>query len=806
MSLHHDLRLSFRSLRRAPGFFALATLLLAVGIGSTLYMFGAINGYVLRPLPYPDADRLVHAGTADPAYPEAARSVPAEIFFRLRDEGVSSLDALEGWYSGTANVSGRGTPERFKGAFVSPGLLPRVGGERPLLGQGFRADDAAPGAPAVLLLSYETWRDRFGSDEAIVGTALRLNGEPATVVGVMPPKFRFPADDDLWVALRPPASGDVSRVPGVEVLGRLRRGATRDAVRAELDTAFASLSAELHPGDPAPRSIVRPLSWEFVDRGTRRMLTLMFVATVLILLIACADVANLLFVRGLGRRRELAVRAALGAPRGRLIAAGLLEGALVTGVASVFGLLGASWAAERTIARLRAAEFMDVAPWVDITIDARSLAFTVGLAAVVVLAAALAPAFASSRTEAVEALRQSGRGAVGTGLGRASRTLVVAQIALSVALVACASLAAAGVRALGGIPVGVAGEEVLGARVALSERDFPDDDARLAFFRRAEAELGRLPGVVRATVTTSLPATLAERLPVEIEGIETRDDAGPRALLVQASASYFETVGQSVVAGRRFLAGEGERGERIAIVNRRFADVFLGGADPLDRRIRFRNAMGDGFLRVVGVVSDVDHDDIEDGADPTVYVPLAQLVPQYAFLAVRGEGDASRLGPDFRRRIAEIAPDLPLYWVRTVAQWFDTVTFSTRFLARLFAGFAAIGLLLAGAGLYGILAFTVTRRTGEIGLRRALGAPDLAVARWIASDKFLDLAIGLACGGALAALLVRPLSTFFYGVQPWDPGTWLAIVPVLALATALAALVPTLRALAIEPATALREE
>jgi putative ABC transport system permease protein len=808
MSLAADLKTAGRSLRQSPGFALFATLALAVGIGLTLYMFGAINAFVLRPLPFKDADRLVHVEMADPTEDEDSLEVPYPDFLEWRP-AVSSASDLAAFYEGTLNLADQGDPERLDGVFTT-GELFDVLGVQAELGRTLTAADSLPGAPAAVVLSRLVFERRYGSDPSVLGRAVRVNGRPATIVGVMPESFRFPQRTEAWATIAESAASAPWRdALSVEVVGHLTPGSGTAALAAELDAVIARLLARDGSRPKGWKSMVKPFAEEFVGRETRRELGLMFFAVVLVLLIACANVANLLYARGVGRQRDLAVRAALGASRRRLVIFGLAESLVVSLVAAGIGLALAQWAGRWTMSSLRTNEDMSIPSWVEFSTDARSVIFTLAVALISALAAGLAPALAGSRPDVQKELRGAGRGASGKS-HRGLRALVVTQIALCCGLVTCAGLAARSISKLADVSLGVDGTKILGGRVAMFEERFPDEAQVLDFYRRAEERMRQLPGVVAATVTSSLPGTFVGGGRIEIEG-QAAGEARRFAQVARVAPSYFEALGVSLVAGRPFADTDDADSEPVAIVNRRFAERYFGKEDALGRRFRLASS-GDAaaepepWLRVVGVSPDLLQDEIDDGSEPTFYQPMAQEVPRFAFLAVRTAGDAAALKTPLQKAVTELDPDQPVYFLRTLDEWAAIVRWSNRFLAGLYAVFAFAGLALAAIGVYGMSAYSVAQRTAEIGVRRALGAVDGAVVQLVSSRSAKDLAWGLGIGLVLAVGLAKQVAGMFYGVEAFDLPTFALVPVVLAAAVALATLVPVRRALGIEPAAALRQD
>jgi predicted permease len=808
MSMPNEFRVSLRSLSRSPGFTLTAALLLTLGIGMTLYMAGAINGFVLRPLPFRSADRLVHVEQAAPELDEVSLEVPLSDYFAWRSE-LKSFEDLAAFYSGTLNFRDQGDPERLDGGFVSANLFD-VLGARPQLGRVFTAEDERLDRPRAVVISGRLWERRFNGDPGVVGRPVRVNGQPGVVIGVMPRDFRFEQREEIWVPLRADdASASWKDAVGVEVIGHLAPGIDARAARAEFDGVIAR-TAEADSARPRGRiSVVKTLAQEYVGRGTRRTLALMFIAVFLVFLIACVDVANLMLARGIARQRETAVRAALGASRRELAVRGLTEGGLVALVAAIAGMGLAEWAGERTMSYLRTSEDMNIPGWVNFGIDGRFIAATIGLAMLATLLAALGPALAASRADALATLRQTSRSAAGgAGVGRARRSLVVAQIALCAGVLTCAGLAIRGVQTLAAADLGVDQEKILGGRVALFDSAYPDNRRRLEFLERAEGSLAVLPGVAAAAVTTSIPGSFGPGARLEVEGGEVTGGRGRFAKAVAISPSYFEVVDKPLVAGRIFAPGDDGEHERVAIVNRLFVARLLDGKESVGRRFRALAEEGPGpWIRIVGVAPDLQQGNPDDPPAPVFYQPIRQQTPRFAFLALRSRGaDAHAIAPAIQRVVSEIDPDQPIYFLRTVGDWLRLEEFGVRFTASLYSGFAAVALILAAVGVYALLAFAVSCRTAEIGVRRALGASAREIFRTVVGRSAVDLAIGLGAGAVLAALLARPLAEDFYGVRPFDPATWILVPSTLVVAALAAALVPTRRALAVDPAVALRNE
>ena len=808
MRLPIELRPAVRSLLRAPGFTLLATAMLATGIGLALYMFGAINGFVLRPLPYADAERLIHLELTDPGGdPRAGQAIAFPDLLEIQ-RSVSGVKDFAGFYEGTLNLSDRDEPERLEGVFATGNLFSTLG-VRPLHGRTLRAEDSAPGAAGAVVLAEVVWKRRFDADPDVVGRAVRVNGKPSTIVGIAPASFRFPIRTEAWAAI----PGDAAQLPRgetprLEVIGHLASGATIASLTAEIDASLDRIGSD---GAGAPRvegvtPRIKPFAEEWVGTETRSELGVMFAAVILVLLIACANVANLLYGRGLARRRDLAIRTALGAGRGQLVVYGLVEALVVAILAALIGLPLAQWGGRWTMEWLRSNPDMDIPTWVNFETDGRTIGFMLVVAFVAALAAGIGPALAGAKTDPQKELRATTRGGGGGHRRRASRVLVVTQIALSFALVACAGLAARSLVRLAAVDLGVDGSKILGGRIALLSNAYPDAAARLSFWARAEEAARAIPGVTEASVTTSLPASFSSGDRIEIEG-EEPVKGGRFVRVIRNSPNYFATLDTPLTGGRNFTASDDANAAPVAIVDGRFARAHFAGKEPVGRRFRSVADEKPGpWMTIVGLAPNLLQQDVDDLPTPAYYQPLLQTAPTFAFVAVRSAGDATALAEPLRKAITAIDPDQPVYFLRTVNEWSAIVQSSNRFLASLFGVFAFAGLALAAVGVYGVTAYAVTQRTGEIGLRRALGAFDGAVVRLIARRSLRDLAWGLGIGAVLAAGAGPQVAGMFYGVRAFDPWIFTLVPLVLALAVVLATLAPVRQALRIEPAVALRNE
>jgi putative ABC transport system permease protein len=798
------LRQTLRALVRSPGYSLAAILMLGLGLGLVSYMFTAINAFVLRPLPFPRSEQLVHVELAKLSEGQDSIEVPLADFVDLRRE-QTSLGGLAAFSTGTVNLGGDPHPERLDGAFVTAEALATIG-VRPLHGRTFAAGDDQPGAPAVAVLGFELWRDRFAADPAIVGRTARFNGREAVVVGVMPAGFRFPLAQQIWLPLTLDATR-LERAGGtsVEVFGRLPEGRSLAAARAEIRGIVERLAAAHPETNAGLTAVVKPYAEEFVSAEMRRMLFTMFGAVVLVLLIACSNVANLVLARSVGRRRELAIRAALGARRRQLAARIGLESLLLAVAGGALGFALASAAARLTF-RIGKASF-DWPYWVNFALDWRDFACVAAAALAVTLMAGILPALRALRGDLTAPIRESGGGTVSSGLGRLGRTLVAAQVAFCCVVLTGTGLMVRSVVEVRAVRLGANVDGVLSGRIGLFETSYPTSGDRARFFAALETRLRQLPGVEAATVANSLPATFANGDFFAAEGAEPPAGRPPVVARVATAPGYFAFFRVSIQEGRDFTAHDGGDAAPVAIVNRRLAERFWPGESALGRRLRLgRDATTDPWRTVVGVVGDVQQDEVEDPLRPAVYLPLAQDAPRFVSLAVRAQGSPAALAAAVRQAVADLDRDLPVYWLRTIDEWIDLGRFSVEFLAAIFAAFGAVAFALAAVGLYALLAYAVSQRRREIGVRRALGARDAALAKLVLRQGLGQALAGVGVGVPLALAFGRLLSGELVGISPHDPATLLAVVVALVAVAALASWVPTRRALRLDPVVALRQE
>ena len=807
--LFRDFRFGLRMLGKNPGLTAAGVLALALGIGLTAAMFSIVNGVLFQGLPFERADRLVSVLASNPSRNEQRVAIYFKDFVDWKDR-QTSFEALSAFIATTFNLSDdTARPERLEGAHMSADTFRQLRA-RPLLGRTFVAGEDAPGAPPVVLLGYGLWKSRYGGDPGVIGRTVRVNGEPSTVIGVMPEKFGFPVSQVIWTPLRLDPAKAVRGVEResdfVSVFGRLRDGVSLDQAAAEMATFAKAIAAESPQTHKGVEVTVQPYTREFVGGPIVGLLYTMLGAVALVLLLACANVASLMMARASRRTRELAIRSALGAGRRRVLSQILMETLILASAGAAGGLLLARWGLDVFNRAVLAGTDGPPPFWFHIALDPRSLAVTLALTLAAGLLSGLVPALQASRADAADVLKDEGRGSTSLRMGRFNRAVVVLEVALSCALLVCAGLMVQSIVRLQTLDLGFEDEGLLTFRVALYEADYPENADRTAFWRDLLPRLQALPGVAGAAAISSLPTNGTIREPYALEGVAyPRPEDRPRAFVTAISPGVFDTLQARILAGRDFGPQDIDGALPVTIVNRSFAERAWPGKEALGRRFQ----MGDGetavWRTVVGVVPDLQMEGLDSDSTPHgFYVPVAQDCPPRVSVAVRSAAAPEALTAQVRAEIAKLDKDLPIYFVRTMEQAIAQNAFFFNLFGSLFAIFGVCALVLAAVGIYGVVAFSVAQRTQEIGVRMALGAGGRAVLGMILRQGAWQLGVGLGVGLVLAFLLSRSMASLLFQVQPTDPPTFLGVVVVLTGVTLLACLIPARRAMRIDPLVAIR--
>lgn len=785
-----DLRYAIRSLRRAPGFTVVAVVTLALGIGANSTLFSIINAVLLRPLPYPDSKRIVSISRVQGGADQGQVLHPE---FLAWDGKVRSFEQLAAYTPSGATFTGAGEPEELHGAQVSADFF-RVFRMRPALGRLFTPAENAPGGPPAVLLSHGLWTRRFGSVPGVVGRTVTLSGKPATVIGVMPPGFAFPGRADFWIPLRAPTGGAIW---WWEAVGRLRTGVSREQARGELAGIQRGVEAALpafFPESQRSAALKVMTLHERLYGDARPALLVLLGAVALVLLIACANLANLLLARGAARRRAFAIRSALGAGRGRLVRQLMLESVLLALLGGGLALLVPLWAIDLVVAVSPAS----VGHVQGIHVDGTVLAFTLALTLVATMLFGLMPGMVLSRAGPHEALKEGGVHASGAGRhGRLRRALVVAELTAALVLLVGAGLLLRSFARLASVDPGFRANRVLAVGIYLWGSKYPNDGARNAFFQELRERVRRMPAVGAVGLGDALP----------LRGFRMTTNVGdfPRVAVVSVDTGYLRTLGIPLSAGRDFTAADRAGAPAVAIVSRALARAAFPGMDPLGRMLKLPGVAGPEPVAVVGVARDVKQVGLDTPAIPQVYRPLRQSgSPQ--FLVVRAARDPASLVEPIRRAVREIDPDQPLALVTTMDRELADAVAPRWFNALLLGLFAGVALLLAAVGLYGVMTHVVTQRTHEVGVRMAMGARERDVVRLVLRQVLGLVAVGTGLGLGLALGLTRVVRALLYQVSPTDPVTFAAVPLLLALVAVLAGWLPARRAARIDPMMVLRQE
>ena len=795
-----DVRYAGRLMFKQPGVTVVTLLTLALGIGANTAIFSAVDAVLLRPLPYPEGDRLVKVWEKRHREGVLNNTVaPADFIDWSKMNGAFEAMAAVG--GRTVDLTGSGEPVRLVAASVSTPFFDvlRVS---PSIGRGFRQEEGKVGQDRVVVLNHGLWERRFGSDPSIVGRKLVLNGFPHDVIGVMPRSFEFPDRTiELWTPLAYEGATEAPQRTNhfLEVYARLKPGVSLERARADMDRVGAELSRLYPEANQNHGAYVAPLHEDLTDTF-RTGLLLLLGAVGFVLLIACVNVSNLLLAKAASRRREMAVRTAVGASRGRLVGQSLTESLLLGVIGGVAGLLVAKWGIG--VIRALTPNELPLLGVGNLGIDLRVLLFTLLLSLVTGLLFGMLPAWHLASQDVGESLKDSARTAGGVRR-RIRLALVVGEIALASMLLLSAGLTLRSFQTLLREDPGVTTERVLTAMVALPSSRYPNNDKRVSALNEIARRLAAIPGVRSAGATSRLPLGAENsRRGVVIEGREGTPDAPTRAHPRAVTGDYFRTMGIALESGRLFTAFDRRDSPFVAVVNETMANRYWPGTSPLGKRVLWTGT--ENWLEVVGVVRDVRSWGYETPVSPEMYMPLEQYAFSAMYFVLATEDEPTTVAGAVREQLRAVDADLPLSNVRTMEQVAARSTASRRVSMQMLATFGALALVLAAAGIYGVMAHLVALRTTEIGVRMTLGARPPDVMRLVLREGFLQAVVGLAIGLTGGVLLMRSFRTMLFGVHPTDPMT-LAAVAIILTGTALAAcLIPARRAMRVDPVQALR--
>ncbi len=808
-----DLRFAARTLAKNRAFTLLAVLTLGLGIGANTAIFSVIYGVLLKPLPYADGDRLVLIRQSAPLVGRANVGVSIKEFFTYRDQATADFDALVEFHQMNFDLLKRGEPDRVNTGVVSPNFFD-VLGIKPILGRSFVPDDDTPGAPAVLVVSYSYWQRKFGGDPAIVGQVFEMNDRPHTVVGVLPNVPHYPQENDVYMPTSacPFRAAAETRIHQnartfaiLNVFGRLKPGVPRQRAAANVDVLcqrfVASDRTAYRPGTGFTATTLGVR--EEMTRNARPMLLILLGTTGLVLLIACANVANLTLARLLRRDREFAVRSALGAGRSRLARQLLTESTLLSLAGGAVGLWLAAWATG--LLTTFVARFTPRTG--EVAIDGRVLLFTVLVSMVTGVAFGIVPALAS-RVDLAGAMKQGSKGAgESAGRRRLQGTLIVAQVAISVVLLVGAGLLLTSFYKLQSVDPGYRADRVMSAELFTNFSKYPNVDTQRRFYLPLIERLQSQPGVIAVAVTNAVPLSASQpgSAPFRIEGrADDNPERRPTADLRIVSSDFFKTIGVPLVAGRTFAESDAENAPAVVVINRTMTR-YWDPSDPIGSRISLDS--GQTWSTIVGVVGDVKQFGLDRDAVAQVYTPLRQTtVGLGGLVLVRANGDEASTARTIRDAAWAIDPNMPVQNVRTLDEIRDRYLATPRLTAVLLTLFATLALLVTMAGVTGVIATSVSQRTQEFGVRMALGASRATVLQMV-----IRQGLALVCGGLLVGILAavavtRVLSSYLFDTRPTDPLTLLLVGAALVGAGAVACLGPAWRATTVDPMLALRSE
>jgi putative ABC transport system permease protein len=801
-----DLRYGARMLLKKPGFTLIAVITLALGIGANTAIFSVVYTLLLRPLPFPESDRLVVlAGKGQNSLIGSGVAYPDYEDWRAR---AQSFDDMACFLSTRFNLTGVEPPVSAPGRRVSWNFFPMLG-VKPQLGRLFTEQDDRPGATPSALISYGLWTEKFGGGSGVIGKTIRLNEDQFEVIGVLPPGFEFLRRDDIYVPLGlwfTPGHNILKRSNQfpLHVLGRLKRGVTDGQARAEMESLSLQLERE-YPQTNTNRRATAVMVADLMVENVRPVLLVLLGAVGFVLLIACVNVANLMLVRAAGREREVAVRLAMGAGRARIVRQLLTESALIAALGGAAGLLIGAWGIEGLTALVP----QDLARLDQVKLNGTVLAFTLGASALTGLLFGLLPAMHASRTDLRAALKEGGQSTTGSAWERARKGLLLAEVALALVLLIGAGLMLRTLYQLTRVDPGFDAENLLTAQFALPGRTY-NIERRLAFFRECQARIESLPGVKSAAFAMSLPIAgsnwnsrfIVSDKPVASPGGE------PNAAFTPVSANYFGTMGVRLLMGRVFNEAEMADSPPVTVINESLARRLWPGENPIGKRLK--GSWGDQtpWREVIGVVADVKLYGVDQDAPLHIYLPLAQRNSNFVGLVVRAADKPLAMASAVERAIHSIDKDLPVT-SRSMDQLMGNAIARQRLTMALMASFAVLALALAGIGVYGVMSYAVEQRRREIGVRLALGAQTSDVLRLVVKQGMTLAGAGVVIGVAAAlalAKLMTGFSSLLFGVKATDPATFTLISLLLLAVALLAALVPARRATKVDPMVAIRCE
>jgi predicted permease len=801
-----DLRYAIRGMLKRRGFTAIAVITLALGIGGSTAIFTVVNAALLRALPYQSPERLYHLFERTPQKEFAQREFSYPDYLDYQKNTV--LEGLAAYSGGGSIMTGRGEPQRIGAPAVTANFF-SVLGVQPVIGRTFQPGDDKPGAPRVTVLTYAMWQRQFGGDQGILGQSLTLNGDSYTVVGVLPADFQFALRAaDLWRPYQPSDAQLTRRfMHGTNLIGRLKPGVSVSQAEAELGAIASRIEQDNKDSHAGVGLLLVPLQEQIVGQ-VKPILMVLLAAVGFVLLIACANVASLLLTRSLARQKEVAIRAALGASRARVIRQLLTESMLLALAGGAAGLLIAYWGIGALVAVLPDGQLNALPFLKTLSIDSGILAFSFGLSLLTGIVFGLAPALQSTRLDLNEVLKEGGRNTAGGAGHRLRSALVMTEIALAVVLLIGAGLMMKSLLHLLQTNVGFNPEKVLTMTVILPAAKYTDVNQQINFFDQLTERVRTLPGVNGAGTVDRLPLQPGNTTRFTVEG----DPVPPPGQEIEANMRiaderYFQTLGVPIIAGRMFDSRDKSDAPGVVIIGKTTADKVFGGRDPVGRRIKYVSVQAPPDL-IVGVVADVKIGGLDDTTRPVLYYPFRQSPSTATNLVVRTNNDPAALTAAVRSEISRLEPDVAVFNINPMEQLISTspAVFLRRFPALIIGIFAGVALLLASIGIYGVVSYSVSQQTHYIGVRMALGAQTSDIMKMVLKQGLVLALLGVGLGVVAALGLMRLLRSLLFQVQTNDLATFGIVTGSLIVVAMLACYVPARRATKVDPLVALRYE
>jgi len=801
-TLLQDLRYGARMLMKTPGFTLIAVFTLALGIGSTTTVFSLVNGYLLRPLPYSDPERLVVINEISAPQPGLIGGVSFANLLDWREQNQVFI-GIAAWSGGGYTLTGDGDAELLPGSNISYNAF-EILGVSPMLGRTFREEEDRPEHDLVVILGHGLWERRFGAKPEIIGRTIIINNRPRTVIGVMPPGFKFPEIAELWLPLALDTRRWTRADHGLGCVARLKPGVALARAQADMNIIARRIEEQNPVTNKGMGVTLIQMRDRLVFAKTRNIVLILFGVVGLVLLIACGNVANLLMARGSARQREVAIRAALGAVRWRIFRQLLTESFLLGVIGGAFGLALASWGIHLVLAAIP-----DELPfWMKFNIDNRVLGFTVGISLLTAVVFGMAPALQASQVDLNETLKEGGRGAAGPSYHRLRRLLVITEVALSLTLLIGAGLLMRGFLRLQEGNLGFKPENVLTMRIGLPGSNYETPEKRRIFFQGLIERIEALPGVQEAGATSNLPLRGTWWSSLWVEGIPVLSvGQAPTINHNVITPSYFKAMSIPILMGRDFTDADTLDGLKVTIIDERLAHEYWPNQSPVGKRIRFSPLENnEPWSTIVGVVGNVKNESLSLTQSKSVYLPHAQISLGGMSLVVSAAPSPESLVGAIRDQVKRMDPNLPLTQVLTMAEVVSHSVYRPRLIVSLFGVFAGLALLLASVGIYGVMSYSVAQRTHEIGVRMALGAQRGDVLRLIVAQGMKLIVVGTAIGLAGALAFTRLIRSLLFEVNTTDPLTFGLVAALLGIVALLACYIPARRATKVDPMVALRAE